>query len=122
MTIDYNHFKTKLEEEKAHLKSELEGVARQNPDNPDNPDDWVPIPGEQNTSGADENTAADNIEDYSENNAIVNTLEVKYNAVKKSLNDINNGTYGLCDICGKEIEIDRLEANPSARTCKEHMK
>ncbi|MBI2086800.1 MAG: TraR/DksA C4-type zinc finger protein [Candidatus Zambryskibacteria bacterium] len=53
--------------------------------------------------------------------AIVNTLETRYNDIKSGLDKIEHGTYGLCQICGKEIETDRLEANPSARTCIEHM-
>ena len=117
MAIDYDYFKNKLEGERTRLERELLKVARQNPDNPD---DWEPIPGE-NIPGADENTAADNIEDYSENNAIVNTLEVRYNAIKKSLKDIENDAYGICEVCGKEIEPDRLEANPAAGNCKLHM-
>jgi hypothetical protein len=39
------------------------------------------------------------------------------NVIKK----IDENKYGLCEVCGKEIENDRLEANPSAKTCKEHM-
>ena len=30
-------------------------------------------------------------------------------------------TFGICEVCGKEIEEDRLLANPSARTCKKHL-
>jgi RNA polymerase-binding transcription factor DksA len=34
---------------------------------------------------------------------------------------MENGTYGVCEKSGKPIELDRLMANPAARTCKEMM-
>ena len=118
--IDYEHFKDKLETEKKLLEKELEKVGRKNPDNPG---DWeaTPVLEDRDASQADENTVADSIEEYEDNVAIVKTLEDRYNDIKSGLDKIKHGTYGLCQICGKEIESDRLEANPSARTCKEHM-
>ena len=120
MTIDYEHFKKKLEEEKLLLEQEMEKVGRINPDNPS---DWEATPtlGDKDTSSADENTVADSIEEYEDNTAIVNTLEKRYNDIKSGLDKIKHGTYGICQVCQKEIEVDRLEANPSARTCKEHI-
>ena len=118
MTIDQNHFKTKLEEEKTLVEKELEKVGKRNPDNPS---DWMPTPAEGATQEADDNDAADNIEEYGENAAILNTLETRYNDIKKALDKIANGNYGICEIGGEEIETDRLEANPSATTCKAHM-
>ncbi len=61
------------------------------------------------------------MEEYESNVAIVNTLESKYQTVISALERIKNNTYGKCLVCGKEIEQDRLEANPAAGTCKEHM-
>ena len=118
MAIDYEHFKKKLEAEKAILEKELGEVGRRNPDNPS---DWEAVPTSKDTSQADENITADNIEDYEENAAIVNTLETRYNDVKKSLDKIKDGTYGICQVCGEEISRERLEANPSASTCRKHM-
>lgn len=40
--------------------------------------------------------------------------------VKMALEAIQNGTYGICDECGKEIPFERLEAIPYTRTCVEH--
>jgi len=119
MTINYEHFKEKLKAEKKLLEKELEKVGRVNPDNPS---DWEATPPvDRDTSQADENTAADNLEEYDSNKAIVTTLETRYNDVKSGLDKIKHGTYGICQVCQKEIEEDRLEANPSARTCKEHV-
>lgn len=118
MTINTAHFKKKLEDEKAALEKDLAQVARKNPDNPS---DWEAIPAERDVSQADENTVADAIADYEDNNAIVNTLESRYRDVKSGLDKIAKGVYGTCQICKKEIDSDRLEANPAARTCREHM-
>ena len=118
MTIDYKYFQDKLETEKKLLEKELKEVGRVNPDNPS---DWEATPAARDTSQADENTVADSIEDYEENAAIVNTLETRYRDIKSGLDKIKHSTYGFCQICGKEIEADRLEVNPAARTCKEHI-
>ena len=117
MTIDYAHFKERLEKEKALVEKELKAVGRINPDNPS---DWEATPPVERES-ADENTAADAVEGYEGNLAILNTLEARYKDIKSGLDKIKHGVYGTCQVCGKEIESDRLEANPSARTCKEHM-
>lgn len=119
MTIDLDHFKAKLEKEKALVEKELESVGRRNPDNLS---DWEAVPSaDRDISQADENTVADAIEGYEDNVAIVKTLETRYNDIKSGLDKIKHKVYGHCQVCQKEIEVDRLEANPSARTCKEHM-
>lgn len=119
MTIDTEYFKNKLETEKKELEEELAKVGRKNPDMAS---DWEATPPtDADVSQADENTVADAMEGYAANTAIVNTLEKRYRDVVSGLDKIKHGVYGTCQICGKEIETDRLEANPSARTCKEHM-
>ncbi len=119
MAIDYEHFKQKLEAEKELVEKELEKVGRRNPDNPS---DWQATPPtDRDADAADENTVADAIEEYEDNVAIIGTLEKRYNDIKSGLDKIKHGVYGICQVCQKEIEADRLEANPSARTCKEHM-
>lgn len=37
--------------------------------------------------------------------------------IRSSLEDIQNGEYGICEDCGKEIAIERLRARPVARRC-----
>ena len=118
MAIDYAYFKKKLEAEEKLLEEELEKVGRRNPDNLS---DWEATPADKDPSQADENTVADGIEDYEENTAIVNTLETRYQDLKSALDKIKQGTYGLCEICKEEIDAERLEANPSAKTCRKHM-
>ena len=37
--------------------------------------------------------------------------------INRSLEDIEDGVYGICDDCGKDIAIERLKARPVARRC-----
>ena len=37
--------------------------------------------------------------------------------IKKALDRIENGTFGVCEICGEEISIERLKARPVTTQC-----
>jgi DnaK suppressor protein len=37
--------------------------------------------------------------------------------IRQSLEDIDNATYGICQRCGEDISLARLEARPVARHC-----
>jgi DnaK suppressor protein len=39
--------------------------------------------------------------------------------IKRSLEDIEDGIYGICEDCGTDISIKRLKARPVARRCIE---
>ncbi|GAQ93952.1 DnaK suppressor protein [Thermodesulfovibrio aggregans] len=39
--------------------------------------------------------------------------------IEKTLEKIENGTYGICESCGAEIPIERLEARPVTDLCIE---
>jgi DnaK suppressor protein len=112
------HFKEKLEEEKAKLIAELKTIGRINPDNPQ---DWEALPGEKDDGTADPNDFADSIEEYEGNTALLKELETQLKDVNDALKKIDKGNYGICEISGDTIEIERLEANPAARTCKLHI-
>ena len=118
-SIDTEYFKNKLESELKTLETELKSVGHVNPDNPK---DWEPSSGEVDIDASDSADIADNIESYESNTAILKQLETQYNDVKLALEKIANGTYGICEVSGKPIEKERLEANPSARTCLAHKK
>lgn len=44
-------------------------------------------------------------------------LESKLNDVQRALEKLDEGTYGLCDRCGRVIPAARLEARPSSVLC-----
>jgi DnaK suppressor protein len=37
--------------------------------------------------------------------------------IHASLEDIDDGVYGICDDCGRDIAIERLKARPVTRHC-----
>jgi DnaK suppressor protein len=39
--------------------------------------------------------------------------------IERSLQDIENGDYGLCEHCEEDISVKRLKARPTARYCIE---
>lgn len=111
-------YKQKLEEEKARLEAELGTVGRINPDNPA---DWEATPVDAGDREADPNSRADHVEEYETNTAILKQLEIQHTDVVDALAKIEAGTYGICEVSGHQIEEGRLNANPAARTCMEHM-
>lgn len=69
------------------------------------------------------------IEDYANINiteeilAELSDIEIEIlKAIDDALEKIGNGTYGICEVCGKEIEKERLEAVPWTTLCIEHAK
>jgi RNA polymerase-binding transcription factor DksA len=117
--MDTTHFKTILSAKKDELESRLKTVGRQNPTNTG---DWEAVEPENGRDRADETEVALGIEEFETNTAIVHQLEIELRAVTNALEKISSGTFGTCEVCGKEIEHDRLEAEPYAPTCEEHMK
>lgn len=119
--MDINHFKNKLEEELKEVEGELESIGSKNPQIKNGTTDWVAKPGDEDADAADDMELAEKIEEYEDNTAILKNLEIRFNQIKKALKKIEEGTYGICEVGGEQIELDRLEANPSALTCKLHM-
>jgi RNA polymerase-binding transcription factor DksA len=52
--------------------------------------------------------------------SILDQVEGELADVERALQRLDEGTYGLCEACGKPIEDERLEALPAARFCVEH--
>lgn len=113
---DTSTYKATLEAEKARLEASLSTVGRQNPANPT---DWEPAAVTEQE--ADPNLRADNMEQFGENVAILEDLEIRHKDVQDALARIDAGTFGTCEVGGEEIEADRLDADPAARTCKTHL-
>ncbi len=116
--MNTEQLKAKLEAEKNVLEKELAGLgifdAKRN--------DWeaTPVVGGI-TEEPDENDKADQFEEFEERSATLSVLETRINAVNRALEKMSKGNYGMCEVCNKAIEDDRLQANPAASTCTEHM-
>lgn len=108
----HEEFKNRLEEELNLITKELETIAVKNPAT----DDWNAVPVVEELGNADPNVEADVVEEWNERQALMAQLEIRYRNIKIALQKISDGTYGTCEISGQPIEIERLQANPAART------
>ena len=52
--------------------------------------------------------------------SILEQVEAELADVEHALRRLDEGTYGTCEVDGKPIPEDRLEAMPAARFCLEH--
>lgn len=109
--------RAKLEEEKRTVTEELQQIGRVNPSNPR---DWEATPEKMDIQEADRNEAADRIEAFEENTAVLKELEIRFNHVSEALKRMDAGTYGTCEVGGEAIAKERLFANPAAATCIDH--
>ncbi len=100
-----------LLDEKARLESDLGGRGKQTKDG-----DWMATPPEVDTSEEDYTVQADRYEEFFNRGGAISALELRLLQVKKALQRIDEGTYGVSEISGKEISLPRLLANPAATT------
>ncbi|MEK7113631.1 MAG: TraR/DksA C4-type zinc finger protein, partial [Patescibacteria group bacterium] len=56
-----------------------------------------------------------------ERSSMIKVLESRLNNILIALKGLNRESFGKCEVCKKDIEKDRIEANPAARTCKKHL-
>lgn len=107
-----DELKNKLEKEKISVEKELESFAKKD-DVPKG--DWeTKFPNRENGNMEEE---ADEVQEYDNMLPVEHSLELKLKDVNSALEKIKNGTYGICEKCGKEIDKERLLACPEAKTC-----
>lgn len=119
MTLDQQFIekmKNKLMEEKGRIEGELKRFA-----NKDKHDKEAYNPRFPDMTDKLEESAAE-VAQFVDELALEGSFEQTLKAIDHASDKINAGTYGICDVCKKEIDPKRLEANPSAATCVEHAK
>jgi len=62
--------------------------------------------------------AADKSEEVGDQLAAAESLKDRLNEINIALEKIQNGTYGICEKCGKPIEQEILAIDPESRFCK----
>jgi DnaK suppressor protein len=106
-----NELKEALLKEKEELEKNLNRIAK--------PVDETE--GDYETSfkelGTDRDDNATEVDQYTGDLSVEVTLEKNLQDVLEALTRIEKGTYGICENCQKEIDIERLRVNPSAKTC-----
>jgi RNA polymerase-binding transcription factor DksA len=83
--------------------------------------EWEATPEELNFPESDENDKADRFENFEARSSMLKTLEPRLNNILRAIRGLNKESFGKCEVCKKDIEMTRLEANPAARTCKKHL-
>lgn len=106
------NFKQRLSEDKARLEQELEDFGSKDPARPGR---YLADYPESGSSSDDDN--AMEIAGYSDEISIEARLDAELRDVKKALEAIEKGAYGLCKYCKKEIQLERLDARPSSSSC-----
>ncbi len=68
-------------------------------------------------AGEDSVDAAADVYEREKTLAIIQTLENKLAGIDRALKAADQGSYGICEICGQPIDPDRLEFMPQTTTC-----
>lgn len=110
---DLQELKSKLLAEKKRLEDELSRVSTKDKILKDDYDAKFP-----NYGDSVEDNAAE-VADFDTNLSLEGNFEVALLKVNRALKNINDGTYGHCAECGREISLDRLNAIPWAEKCLE---
>lgn len=61
---------------------------------------------------------ADEAEEFSTRMGEAVSLKERLNDINRALIKIENETYGICENCQKDIELDLLKQNPESRHCR----
>lgn len=115
--MDFDKYKSLLLAEKARLEKELNIIGYKDPNHPG---EWEIKAPDMNTMTSDQSELADMFEELESQTGLEVQLEDRYKHIVSALDRIENGKYGVCVVCNKPIEENRLEANPVAQTCIEH--
>jgi len=113
--MDRDYLQRKLIEEKSRLEADLGYIGEK-----EKGGSYHARPAETDETGF-RDEVADRLEEFDEHTEASGSLRARLLSVDQALQRVEAGTFGLCEICKKEIENERLEANPAARTCVEHI-
>jgi RNA polymerase-binding protein DksA len=100
-----------LKDQKEKLEAQLAELSTKNTRNPNDYNAVFPNFGDSE----DENAAE--VTQFSNNLTLERTLESTLRDVKKALESIKAGRYGICKYCGKEIDEKRLTARATSSSC-----
>jgi RNA polymerase-binding transcription factor DksA len=79
--------------------------------------DWVTHTDEDEVKDLEESALAEKFEEETTNEGVLDTLEERLKEVIDALERIETNVYGKCISCDKQIEKEKLEANPATLDC-----
>ncbi len=111
--LDLDKFRAQLEQMRDGLRDEL-GELQEETANVNQSDSY----------GVKNHPAEDATELFSRerNLAVSGDLRQELDDVEHALERIADGRYGLCEVCGEPINLERLEARPAATLCIRHQR
>jgi RNA polymerase-binding protein DksA len=111
MSLDTKRFRTLLEERRAQVVGAVDGV--------NHTGSLEEELGELVSSSADNHLADTATETYQRelDEGLEEDARNMLAEIDAALARIDDGTYGRCEVCGREIPGERLEAVPWARLC-----
>jgi len=114
-----SELKTALIKERDLLTKELETIATPDPNLPGDWDvkheEW----GEDQITSDEELETGENVNESDEdmkNKALSDRLELRLKEVNDALKRMEGDTFGICEVCKNPIPLERLKANPAAKT------
>lgn len=113
--------RSSLEEERKKIIGELKEIASPDPRIKGNWNATFPK-FEETESGSSGSTEEeqDEVEEYEVRLAAEHSIESRLLEVTKAITRMEQGSYGICTFCKKEIPLPRLRANPAAEFDMEH--
>ena len=117
MPLDKKKIKEKLESERDILLEQMKDMGKLNTET----GEWEATPEEQDYPESDQNDMADRYGNFEERSSMIRDLGARLNNILRAIKGISRESFGKCEVCKKDIEMARMEANPAARTCKKHL-
>ncbi len=113
--METNEIRTRLENERDRLKT-LMAEYDENSVGAQPQTDWV-----EELSSYDQHPADQGTETFEQEKALsmLEQHQADLADVDRAFKRLEDGTYGKCEACGKDIPDERLEARPAARFCLE---
>jgi RNA polymerase-binding transcription factor DksA len=76
----------------------------------------------QDPSGNDQHPAKEGTDAFAQERdiSLLESFENEMDEVQAALDRLEEGTYGRCEICGRPIGDERLQALPATRYCIDH--
>lgn len=114
--MDTTQARTKLEEEREHLlrlrdeEVENTGLHEEQSESSGTLADYDQHPGDVGTETFERTKEL----------AVQDQLDDRLSEVNAALERLEEGNYGRCEVCGRQIDPERLEARPATRYCVEH--
>ncbi len=112
MAIDASEIRSKLQQERERLEAEIAALTKA---------DFESKRDREGHSGRGNHMAEDATEtfEHEKSLALIQNLRSLEAQVDRALKKLDQGTYGICDDCGRPIAAERLAAIPYATLCIE---